>query len=261
MGNNHPSEQLMAIAAADHDAPHTAPGSAHKEATVLVVAPHAGDRQLLLGHIARHPQLRLQALIAGEPNELGIHVQAKADLLLLAMPEHYVPFSSTSLQLPFSKVILITRWPQHAVDAFEHDLTDVLLLPCSAARFDLAIERALGGLIPSPSAMSQRYIVLPAGRRSILVPTRSVLWAMASGNKVQVHLHDRSITAHSTLKQLSALLPPDDFVRVHRSYIVARRLLAQAPGGKLILGRKEIVLGEALPEENMELPRQIQGSE
>ena len=250
MGNNEPFGQDRTSGAVHSATPYA--NRAEGEATVLVVAPRPADRQLLLEHLARHPQLKLQAMIAGEPGSMGIHVQARADLLLLAMPEHYTPLSGRSILPPADKIILITQWPQHAVDAFEHDITDVLLRPYTADRFDLAIERALGPLSRSSSDLPQQYIVLPAGRRSILVPSSAVLWVKAAGNHVQIHMNDRTIKAHCNLKQIAAMLPAEGFKRIHRSYIVAARLLVQVRNGKILLGKKEVPVTAALIEENQE---------
>lgn len=89
-----------------------------------------------------------------------------------------------------------------------------------------------------------RQILLKSEYRTVPVNTGSIVFAEAVGNYVRIHLADESsFTSKITLKALSELLPHDDFIRIHRSYIVAKGSIAK-------FARTEIVLansGKVLP--------------
>lgn len=144
-------------------------------------------------------------------------------------------------------VVFVSAYSEHAIDAFEVFALDYLLKPVGDARLAQAVERATAMLAQrqrgSYGAALRDYANAGAGQRMDHVNVRSVgsieqirfgeiLWMQSASNYVELHLDGRTVLHRITLNRLEALLPPGDYLRVHRSTIVRRDQIARlATGG------------------------------
>jgi two-component system LytT family response regulator len=134
-------------------------------------------------------------------------------------------------------IIFVTAFSIHAVDAFEVHAMDYLLKPLDDARLAQAVERA-GAMLrhrqreayghalrdyvnAAGSQYAERISVRSVGRiEQILV--QDILWIESAGNYVELHLASRTVLHRIPFGRLETLLPPEDFLRVHRGAIVRR---------------------------------------
>ena len=144
-------------------------------------------------------------------------------------------------------VVFVTAYSEHAIDAFEVFALDYLLKPVADARLAQAVERATAMLAQrqrgSYGAALRDYANAGTDQRMDHVNVRSVgsieqirfadiLWMQAASNYVELHLGGRTVLHRITLNRLEALLPPADYLRVHRSTLVRRDQIARlATGG------------------------------
>jgi two-component system LytT family response regulator/two-component system response regulator LytT len=133
------------------------------------------------------------------------------------------------------QIVFVTAYDQYAIKAFEVNAIDYLLKPVDKARLRQAIgraskrkregepiethlERLLGALERGPR---QRRVVVKVGERFMLVDASDIIYASVEDGVVTL-VTDR-VTGTSnlrTLDELSAVLDPAVFWRVHRGYIV-----------------------------------------
>ncbi|WP_245539632.1 LytR/AlgR family response regulator transcription factor [Pontibacter roseus] len=69
---------------------------------------------------------------------------------------------------------------------------------------------------------SNDCILLKSGYEQVKVLFDEILYMEAAGNYVTFVLEDKKLLSRMTINELSELLPADRFIRVHRSYIVAK---------------------------------------
>lgn len=120
------------------------------------------------------------------------------------------------------QIILISYNRYYALDAFQYDVTDYLLKPISFARFLKAAQKALHNI-------NKDYHHESAGVHNIFVKIDSLLvnfdvndiyWLEAFGDYVKIRTYKEVHTVYTTMKTLEEKLPNQEFVRIHRSYIV-----------------------------------------
>lgn len=174
-------------------------------------------------------------------------VKEKVDVILLdvEMPE------MTGLQLiqnipDSTQVILITSQKDYAFDAFEHEVTDFLLKPVSYSRFLKAIEKAKDKFGPKTAATAQQSPNLYVKEESVWVniPLEEIVWIEALGDYVNINLKDKKHTVLTTMKSIEAKLN-DNFMRVHRSYIVNLSKITNLDGNMLVVGKKLVPIGKS----------------
>ncbi len=119
-----------------------------------------------------------------------------------------------------SKVIMITSHAEFAVESYGFDdIIDYLLKPVKFDRFQQAVEKAFNkSNVASTERESERFFVKD-GKKWIPVRYDDILYIQSDSNYVIIHLDGQSIMTLLKLSDLENTLP-EEFIRVHRSYIV-----------------------------------------
>jgi two-component system LytT family response regulator len=117
-------------------------------------------------------------------------------------------------------VIFTTAYPEHAVLSFELDAIDYLLKPFSLTRFIKACNKAyeFKQLRGKPE---NDYIFLKTGYEQVRVRFDEICYLEAAGNYVSFVFKDKSLLSRMTFGELDEILPPNKFIRLHRSYVAA----------------------------------------
>ena len=127
-------------------------------------------------------------------------------------------------------VIFTTAHEDYAVAAFELSAVDYLLKPVRAARLKAALEKAAEGRplqheqLEQMGAAPRRHLSVVERGRVTLVPVLDILYLKAELKYVTVRTRSREYLVEESLTQLEQEFY-GVFVRVHRSYLVARRLI------------------------------------
>jgi DNA-binding LytR/AlgR family response regulator len=148
------------------------------------------------------------------------------------------------------RVIFTTAFRDHAVDGFELGAVDYLLKPYSLDRFLRAVHRAIhpdikSAPVPKESLTTEaeRFLYVRADRKMVKVMVDDIRYIESLKDYVRLHLSDRQIITKQTITALEDMLPEADFVRVHRSFIVAIRKIDSYSPGAVFIGKTEIPVG------------------
>jgi two-component system LytT family response regulator len=121
-------------------------------------------------------------------------------------------------------VVFLTAFDEHALKAFEAQALDYLLKPIDDERFAVTLQRARRRVAERRAgAMTTLPGLRIAARdrgRVLLLDANEVDWIEADGDYVRFHAGDRVLLVRDTLKTIESRLPPEKFVRIHRSTIV-----------------------------------------
>lgn len=120
------------------------------------------------------------------------------------------------------QIILISYNRNYALDAFQYDVTDYLLKPISYERFLKASRKALNNLHKSQPQENADVHNIFVKVDSLLVnfDVSDIYWLEAFGDYVKIRTSKEVHTVYTTMKVLEEKLPHQEFVRIHRSYIV-----------------------------------------
>ncbi len=138
-------------------------------------------------------------------------------------------------------VIFSTAYDQYALKAFEQNAADYLLKPFTRQRFREALQRAAEKLqsasgendehirkVVSSARQTEKEIdriAVRNGSRIIIIPLHEIHFIEAQDDYVALHAEGGKYLKQLTMKYLESALPSHDFIRVHRSYIVAVRTI------------------------------------
>ncbi len=131
-------------------------------------------------------------------------------------------------------VIFTTAFDEYAIKAFEEHAIDYLLKPFTKERFDKAVQKWLDTKptteakkdtteildnIQTSSPNNER-VVVKTGNKIKIIPVNDIIFLAADDDYVKIHTAEGSFLKNKTMAYFEKLLGEDDFVRVHRSYIV-----------------------------------------
>ena len=153
-----------------------------------------------------------------------------------------------SLKSP-PKVIFTTAYQEHAVDAFELEAVDYLVKPITYERFMKAVQRlGTGALEPRAAALPLAPVItsifLKVNRRLVQVELADILFFESLGDYVKVFTTTGVLVCYSTLNKLTALLPEEQFQRVHRSYLIPLKRIRFMEGNFVKIGDTDIPIGQ-----------------
>ena len=196
------------------------------------------DDEELARHIVRemlqsHPEIEIAAECANGMEAVKAVAEHKPTLIFLdvQMPK-LTGFDVLELIGTEVPVIFVTAYDEYAMRAFDVHAVDYLLKPIGRERFEAALERAkrrLGERMPAPQELAaaarppQQFLerlVVKDGTRVTLIPVGKLDYAEAQDDYVALASQGRKHLKQQTIASLEACLNPDNFVRIHRSYIV-----------------------------------------
>lgn len=133
------------------------------------------------------------------------------------------------------EVIFVTAYDQYAVAAFEAHAVDYLLKPFTDVRFRETMERMraridaaregdlqgrLAALLDAQPRQRLERFTVRVGETLRVLRTADIDWIEADEYYVKLHVAGETHMVKETMSALEAQLPPDRFVRIHRSTIV-----------------------------------------
>lgn len=137
-------------------------------------------------------------------------------------------------------IIFTTSKKDYAAEAFDLDVADYLLKPLRPARFIQAINKAKE-ILKGPkyeTKLESEFIFIRDTNVVRRLKLDDILFAEAMGDYVKLYTHEKLYAIHTKLKTVEERLPSCNFLRVHRSYIVALNKIDAFRDGALQIGGK-----------------------
>ena len=153
---------------------------------------------------------------------------------------------------PLPQVILVTAHEKYAVESYEYNITDFLHKPISLARFMKSVDKAYRKFEEgSVSITSQdKTIFIKADSKLVQINTEDILFIEALGNYMRIFTSNgQKYTILSTMKDIISKLSAEDFVRVHRSFIVRIDKIESIEDNYIVINQKQINIGKAYKDD------------
>jgi DNA-binding LytR/AlgR family response regulator len=128
-------------------------------------------------------------------------------------------------------IVFVTAYDDGAVDAFDLGVTDYVRKPVRAERLAESLRRVVGArATPAPPSSvrdDEPSIPVELAGTTRMLPRSSVRWVEAQGDYARLHTSDASHLVRVSLATLAERWADAGFVRIHRSYLVQLRLVAE----------------------------------
>jgi len=150
------------------------------------------------------------------------------------------------------RVIVTTAYKEFALEGYELNIDDYLLKPFSFQRFIIATTK-IRDLIKSIKNVDTSSIFLKDNKKHHQVKLNDILFTEAYGNYVKIHLKEKMIITHQTLSSIEELLPKNDFIKVHKSFIISKNNIVLIEGNLIHIQQHKIPVGKMFRQNINEL--------
>ncbi len=150
-----------------------------------------------------------------------------------------------------TRVIFTTAYSDYAVEGFNLEAIDFLLKPFTFERFQQAVNKAQQFLNfqNNPNGQVPGFIYIRADYKLIRIDLNDIILIEGLDDYLKIHLlNQKPIVARMTIKNMIEKLPASNFVRVHRSYVVAFDKIRSTRGKIISIGEEEIPVGSSYEE-------------
>lgn len=181
------------------------------------------------------------------------------DIVFLDIEMNGVSGIELARQLPpGSCLIFTTAYAQYALDGFDVCAVDFLHKPFFYERFSRAMQKAeqwlrMNDLLRMAEA-GARQIVLKSEYKNVTVSMDTILYIESIDNYVKLHLTDGgSLLSKISLGSIEEQLGSEDFLRIHRSLVVARKRIEKFTRSEVVLsiGGKRLPIGKKYADDVM----------
>ncbi|MFM9911558.1 MAG: LytR/AlgR family response regulator transcription factor [Chitinophagaceae bacterium] len=215
--------------------------------------------ELLEDNISKVSFLELVASCSNPIEAINVLKEKKVDLIFLdiQMP------GLTGLQFIQSLIvkpmfILITAYEKYALEGYHLDVVDYLVKPVPLDRFIKACNKAwelyqlknkkTDTSIPSSSL---EYIFVNVEYSLLKVVLKDILWIEGLKDYIKIYLKsapNKPIITRISMKAMEDELPPLQFARVHKSFIISKEHITALRKNSIFIGSMEVPVGENYKE-------------
>ena len=207
----------------------------------LIVEDEKLARDLIREYLGKYDDFEILGEFEDGFSGLKAINEMKPDLVFLdiQMPK-LTGFEMLELLDHHPAIIFTTAYDQYALNAFEHNALDYLLKPYSEDRFEEALNKArervktgdkdsIGKLVEHRDELEEELhrIVVKSRSKISVIPVSEVLYLEAQDDYVMIYTRESKHLKQKTMKFFESHLPADEYVRIHRSYIVRIEEISQ----------------------------------
>jgi len=222
--------------------------------------------RLLEKHVSKIEQLEVVATASNAFKAFEIINTQRIDLMFLdiKMPTLSGLDFLKSLKNP-PKTIITTAYRDFAIEGFELEVIDYLLKPITFERFLKSLDKFIRNHNPKreleDKIPKEEYIILKSGAKNHKVNITEILYIESLKDYIKVHmLSEKSIMSKYRISVIQQVLSNQEFLRVHRSYVINTRKISAFTSNDIDVNGIEIPIGASYKKEVDEFLKQLKKS-
>ncbi len=212
----------------------------------IIVDDEPAAHYVLANYIKQNPNLELVFQGYNGIEAMDYLRENRVDLMFLDinMPEISGMELLKILQV-HPKTILTTAYSEFALESYDYGVIDYLLKPIYFPRFLKAIDRFFltENTINKEDEIVVNSVSVKIDGYFVDIELDQLLYAQSFGNYVKLHTIKRTYLASITTSELEKCLPEKNFMRIHKSYIVALDKIEAAEKDFVIIKKEKLPIG------------------
>ena len=150
-------------------------------------------------------------------------------------------------------IIMTTAYPDYAVSSFELDtIVDYLVKPFSFDRFLKAINKANDKTVSPKNNNEENLaetIFLNVDKTLHKITLNSIMYIESDRNYITVVTENQKLSYIDSLKKWTSKLPKNQFIQVHKSFIINSEFVDKISGNTLFIKDNKIPIGRTYKQE------------
>lgn len=210
--------------------------------------------EILQDYIGQIPFLNLIAVCEDAIYAMEVLQKEKIDLMFLDihLPKLKAFDFIKTLKNP-PHIIITTAYHEYALQGYEYNVVDYLMKPIEFGHFLRAVNK-----IKLPSELriekavetdkNRKYLFFNVGKKKVRVYLDEILYIESIKEYIQVVTLQKTILTKYQLSQVEELLPGSHFIRIHRSFIVAKNKIEAFTATDVEINSKQLPIGRSYKE-------------
>lgn len=215
----------------------------------LIVEDEPLALEVVKGFVLQVPFLELVGVCADAFAAMEILNTQKVDLMFLDihLPKLKGLDFLAALKNP-PMVIITSAYHEFAIQGYEHNVLDYLLKPIEFSRFVAAVNKAIQKnptFVQPIAAEEHPDLYFTVNKKKARVAVNSILYIESQRESVKIVTDSRTILTRYPISELEKALPQSAFIRIHRSFIVAKSRIDFIDANDVEIAGKEIPIGRS----------------
>jgi DNA-binding LytR/AlgR family response regulator len=225
----------------------------------LIVDDEQYARKLLADYVFKLPELDLVAQCRNSMEAMNFLHNESIDLMFLDIQMPDLTGIELLKSLPKKPVVIFTTaYSEYAVEGYQLDVIDYLVKPITFERFVQGVNKAVEHInllvkaklvLPGPESGRDEFINIKADYKIYKIRINDILYIEGLREYVSFYTSERRYIVLESLKKLEIRLPAEQFMRVHKSYIVNTQKIDSLYGNTIEIGKNEIPIGMSYASE------------
>ncbi|MBV7530869.1 LytTR family DNA-binding domain-containing protein [Chitinophaga sp. sic0106] len=131
--------------------------------------------------------------------------------------------------------IITSAYPQYALETYQFHVIDFLLKPITFNRFYQSIEKYNRWQEAFQPAENDHFLFVKADRKHYKISPDTIIYIEGLKDYIRIHTTTEKIMVLENMKAIMEQLPPQQFVRIHRSYIIPLNKIKVIEGNQIQL--------------------------
>jgi DNA-binding LytR/AlgR family response regulator len=206
--------------------------------------------ELIEGFCAILPHLELQKNCYNAIEAMQFLNENEVDIMFLDLNMPKIKgFDFLKILTNPPKVIVTTAYQEFALEGYELNISDYLLKPFSFERLVKAVNKAIGSKTKNTTstqtktAEKSRFFI-KGDKKYHQIASEDILFIEAYGNYTKVFFDEEMIVSHEKISSYEDLLSKNDFLRVHKSFLVSLKKIKLIEGNRIIINEHQIPIGQ-----------------
>lgn len=221
----------------------------------LIVDDEPLARELIRSYVEKLENFEIVAECSDAMKALNVIRERQVDLMFMdiQMPQITgIEFMKTLKHPP--KVIITTAYREYALEGFELDVVDYLLKPITFERFLKSVNKYyqmnqddihVVTKVISEKLPEESFVYVKENKKVIKIYLSEIKYIEGLSEYIQIFTDKRKIITKTSMLQMEGKLPSDNFLRIHKSFIVSMNRIEAFTANTIEIQGKELPIGRS----------------
>lgn len=218
-------------------------------------------QELLRGYVEKTPFLQLAGMYSSALQAMA-NMSGRDDIHLMFLDIQMPGLNGLEFSKMVSthtRIVFTTAFEQYALEGYKVNALDYLLKPISYVDFMQAVSKAVQWFEMKQGCKiqaelpdtSQEYIYVKSDYKLVQVELNRILYVEGLKDYIKIHIEGepKALISLFSMKKMEEILPPDRFIRVHRSFIVQKSKIKLVERNRIVFDKEYIPISESYRQE------------
>ena len=202
---------------------------------------------LLADHVGKISRLSLKLATTSSVEALNYLDREKTDIVFadIQMPDATGLDMVESIRQRWGSnmpvIVFTTGYNEYAIDGYEYGVFDYLLKPVSFKRFKQSVDRIVAYLDKCSGNMTKPdFLFMDVNGEKMRIGFSDIIYIEGARNYIIIRTPEKKLITYCSMTSIQGILPLDQFLRVHKSYIIAIDKIRSIRGNRITVKVKEL---------------------